>query len=83
MQRAIVHDPGTFPICPDCGLEPRHIFDHRRRPVGGHLMSCRCGDSPKYDDMESALACWGRTHRVRVVPAPAAVVTPITRGLQA
>lgn len=65
-QRQVSHPRGTFPMCPSCSREPRHIVDGRRRPVGGHLLSCACGDTPKTDDLPAALNTWCRAHGVAV-----------------
>ena len=46
-QRQQLHAVGTFPVCPDCGDELRHILDDRATD-GGHCLSCCCGDSPKF-----------------------------------
>lgn len=46
-QRQQTHAVGTFPRCPDCGDELRHILDDRAT-AGGHFLSCCCGDSPKF-----------------------------------
>lgn len=58
------HPVGSFPKCPDCGKEPRHILDQRRRPVGGHLMSCACGDTTKHDTLQGALVAWMKPRNV-------------------
>lgn len=65
-QRQIAHPAGTFPPCPACRREPKHILDGRRRPLGGHLLSCACGDTPKADDLPEALNTWCRAHDVAV-----------------
>lgn len=65
-QRQMPHPAGTFPTCPACSREPKHILDGRRRPVGGHLLSCACGDTPKADDLPAALNTWCRAHGVAV-----------------
>lgn len=54
-QRMQSHPPGTFPACPTCRREAKHVIDGRNRPVGGHLMTCSCGDSPKFDSLPEAL----------------------------
>lgn len=59
-QRQQPHAVGTFPVCPDCGDELRHIVDDRAK-VGGHFLSCCCGDSPKFHDFQllwDALYSW-------------------------
>lgn len=74
-QRQMPHPAGTFPKCPSCGREPKHILDGRRRPMGGHLLSCACGDTPKGDALPEALNSWCRAHGVPVpVFAPVAVI---------
>lgn len=57
-QRQQTHASGSFPDCPQCGREPRHIHDARRRPLGGHLLSCACGDSSKFDTLAGAVRAW-------------------------
>lgn len=57
-QRQQPHAVGTFPCCPDCGDELRHIVDDRAK-VGGHFLSCCCGDSPKFHDFP---ALWDALH---------------------
>jgi hypothetical protein len=49
-QRQQPHAVGTFPLCPDCGDELRHIVDDRAS-AGGHFLSCCCGDSPKFGSL--------------------------------
>lgn len=68
MMRQQPHPPGTFPRCPDCGIEPHHILDQRARPRGGHLLSCACGDCTKHDDLAQATHAWGRAHQVEIAP---------------
>lgn len=63
-QRQQSHPAGSFPSCPDCKTEPRHILDARGRPLGGHLMSCRCGDTPKFDTLAEAVRTWCRARNV-------------------
>lgn len=58
------HPASTFPQCPACSKEPRHILDMRSRPVGGHLLSCACGDTPKFDQLSEAVQSWCRAHNV-------------------
>jgi hypothetical protein len=65
-QRQVQHPNGTFPKCPSCCREPRHIFDGRSRPTGGHLLSCACGDTPKAVNLPEALNTWCRAHDVAV-----------------
>ena len=69
MQRQQSHATGTFPVCRHCQHEPRHILDARRRPAGGHLMSCACGDTRKHDDLAAALIEWRTLH----APEPALI----------
>lgn len=78
-QRQTSHPEGTFPTCPDCGREPRHLIDARRRPVGGHLLSCYCGDTPKFEGLSEAVRAWCRIHNapMTVRPARRGVVTPL------
>lgn len=71
MQRQQSHPSGSFPACRHCGHEPRHIMDARRRPIGGHLMSCSCGDTGKYDTLADALTAW-RQHHAPIPALPAA-----------
>jgi hypothetical protein len=66
MMRHQPHPAGTFPACPDCGIEPRHILDQRARPRGGHLLNCACGDCTKHDDLAAAAQAWGRAHQVQI-----------------
>lgn len=66
-QRQQPHDAGTFPQCPDCQREPRHLLDGRRRPIGGHLLACSCGETTKYDSLQQAVAAWCAP---REIPAP-------------
>ena len=72
-QRMQLHAVGTFPACPDCGDELRHIHDDRAG--GGHFLSCCCGDSPKFagfDPLMEALAGWCLQRGVAMPPAKAA-----------
>ena len=67
-QRQQRHPAGTFPRCPDCGGELRHIHDDRAA-FGGHLLSCCCGDSPKFaeaQDLWNALYTWCALRSVAV-----------------
>lgn len=57
-QRDQGHPIGTFPTCPRCAMEPHHILDSRRRPMGGHLMQCACGETGKFDNLDEALQTW-------------------------
>lgn len=81
-QRQLWHPRGSFPVCPQCNKEPRHIIDGRRRPVGGHLMSCQCGDTPKCDSLALAVASWCQAHNtsMTVRPAVIAAVRPHPRA---
>lgn len=59
-QRMQQHSMGTFPLCPECGVEYRHVRDYRSCG-GGHLLSCCCGDSPKFpsfDALRAAMRGW-------------------------
>ena len=80
MQRQQRHATGTFPACRDCGAEPRHILDHRCRPLGGHLMSRRCGDTTKHDDLAGALSAWRMLHAPALLADGARIVRLIQRG---
>lgn len=64
------HAVGSFPQCPACQREPRHIVDGRQRPTGGHLMACSCGDSPKFDSLAVALRTWCAARNVSVTVRP-------------
>ena len=73
-QRMQLHSVGTFPVCPDCGDELRHIRDDRAQG-GGHFLSCCCGDSPKlptFDALLGAMETWCAARGV-AVPRTAAV----------
>ena len=63
--RQQVHAAGTFPLCPGCHREPRHILDGRRRPIGGHLLACSCGETAKHDSLVEAVAAWCAPRNVR------------------
>ena len=72
--RHVLHSVGTFPICPACGDEYRHIVDSREG-LGGHCLSCCCGDSPKFptfDALLDAMQGWCLAHGV-IVPDAVAV----------
>lgn len=69
-QRQQSHPVGTFPQCPRCGFEARHVIDARRRPLGGHLLSCACGDSPKFDTLGQAVAHWCGARNVSMTVRP-------------
>jgi hypothetical protein len=59
-QRMQLHSVGTFPVCPDCHDEYRHIRDDRAHG-GGHFLSCCCGDSPKlptFEALRDAMRGW-------------------------
>jgi hypothetical protein len=58
------HPIGSFPACSQCRKEPRHILDLRRRPVGGHLLACHCGETPKFDDLASAIRAFCSSRNV-------------------
>lgn len=73
------HPAGSFPHCPHCNREPRHIVDGRAAPVGGHLLSCTCGDSAKFPSLAGALRAWCASRNVSMTVRP---VTP-RRSLQA
>lgn len=79
MMRHQPHPDGTFPVCPDCGVEPRHILDLRARPRGGHLLSCACGDSTKHDNLAEATKAWGRARNIEIPAAFASLrnVSPL------
>lgn len=70
MMRQQSHAAGTFPLCPGCNREPRHIHDLRRRPVGGHLLSCGCGDTAKFDSLTAAVCAWTRDRDVSMTVRP-------------
>lgn len=63
MQSQIKHPPFSFPSCPGCGREPRHLFDARTGTFfgparGGHFMACSCGDGAKFPTFAAALSAW-------------------------
>lgn len=78
-QRQQKHPAGSFPVCPTCNFEPRHILDVRHRPLGGHLMSCACGDTPKHDSLADAVRSWCRARNVSLTVRPVASVTALPR----
>lgn len=78
-QRQQKHAAGSFPACPECGREPRHILDVRRRPIGGHLLSCACGDTTKHDTLTDAVRTWCRARNVSMTVRPVASVTALPR----
>lgn len=73
-QRQQLHPVGTFPVCPTCGDELRHIHDARVTD-GGHLLSCCCGDSPKFADfadlMDALVRACARSGMPPPKPVPA------------
>lgn len=71
-QRMQLHPPGTFPECPDCGDELRHVHDERA-VVGGHFMSCCCGDSPKFGGAEAMVEALHGWCAQRGVTMPAVI----------
>lgn len=79
-QRQQPHDAGTFPACPDCKREPRHILDARRRPIGGHLMLCSCGETGKHESLDQAVSQWKRMHGIPLVHVRPAVVVSMPRA---
>jgi len=75
--RQQLHSVGTFPVCPDCGDELRHIHDDRAAE-GGHFLSCCCGDSPKLPTFDALLDAMQGWCAQRGVPVPAGVSLPST-----
>lgn len=80
MQRQQRHPAGTFPVCRDCGGEPRHIvgtgshsreaFDVRRPTGTRHQLECRCGaHTPWLPEVADALAEWRRHYGVLSAPS--------------
>jgi hypothetical protein len=69
------HPAGSFPTCPACQKEPRHILDLRRRPIGGHLLACHCGETPKADDLAAAVRAFCRARNVSLTVRPREHVT--------
>lgn len=69
IQQQIKHDSGTFPVCTNCGHEPRHIrgrgshsreaFDVRHPTGERHQLECRCGvRTPWLSSLALALNHW-------------------------
>ena len=80
MMRQQRHPAGTFPTCPACNMEPRHILDQRRRPLGGHLLSCACGDGTKQDTLAQAADSWCATRNLRACLEPRARTNVLRRS---
>lgn len=76
-QRQQSHPRGTFPTCPACGFEARHFIDRRQAPVGGHFLSCACGDAPKRASLGSAISAWCTPRNVSLTVRPLADVVPL------
>lgn len=79
--RMQLHGVGTFPVCPHCGDELRHIVDYST--TGGHLLSCCCGDSPKFPTFEALLTAMRGWCRMHAVAVPAGVSLPLLAPPQA
>lgn len=80
MMRQQPHARGTFPTCPQCAREPRHIHDVRRRPTGGHMLSCGCGDTARFDTLAQAIRAWCSPRNVSMTVRPRADVVHIHLG---
>lgn len=85
-QRTVQHTHGTFPQCPRCQREPRHMLDVRRQPIGGHWLECPCNvNGLRYPTLERAIREWcgarGVAMSVRAYPKPTATVLHMPGGL--
>lgn len=91
LQRQVRHDTCTFPLCNQCGNEPRHIeargshsgetFDIGKPTGTRHALECRCGArTPWLGNLSLAIARWGE-----LFAAPASDVRPMpnVRALRA
>ncbi|HET7163056.1 MAG TPA: hypothetical protein VFI32_10350 [Rhodanobacteraceae bacterium] len=90
LQRQVRHDAGTFPLCNQCGNEPRHIEARGShsgeefsvsKPTGTrHALECRCGArTPWLGNLSLAIARWGEHF---AAPAADARPTPNVRALR-
>ena len=90
LQRQVRHDAGTFPICNQCGHEPRHIeargshagetFDVSKPTGTRHALECRCGArTPWLGTLSLAIARWSEHF---AAPVAEAQPTPNVRALR-